>query len=87
MEREQAIKYMRDLLTLSVQKKGSDMFITKDFPPAIKLDGKVTPVSKTKLSGDNTKALAYAIMNDRQIKEYEATKECNFAIETCVPVE
>jgi len=80
MEREQAIKYMRDLLTLIIEKKGSDMFITRDFPPAIKIDGKVTPVSKTKLSGENTKALAYAIMNDRQIKEYEATKECNFAL-------
>ncbi len=80
MEREQAIKYMRDLLTLMVEKKGSDLFITRDFPPAIKIDGKVTPVSKTKLTQDNTKALAYAVMNDRQIKEYEATKECNFAI-------
>ncbi len=80
MEREQAIKYMRDLLTLIIEKKGSDMFITRDFPPAIKIDGKVTPVSKTKLTGENTKALAYAVMNDRQIKEYEATKECNFAI-------
>ncbi len=80
MEREQAIKYMRDLLTLMVERKASDMFITLDFPPAIKIDGKVTPVSKTKLSSDNTKALVYAIMNDRQIKEYEATKECNFVI-------
>jgi twitching motility protein PilU len=80
MEREQAIKYMRDLLTLMVEKKGSDLFITRDFPPAIKIDGKITPVSKTKLTQDNTKALAYAVMNDRQIKEYEATKECNFAI-------
>ena len=80
MERDQAIKYMRDLLTLMVEKKGSDLFVTRDFPPAIKIDGKVTPVSKTKLTSDNTKALAYAIMNDRQIKEYEATKECNFAI-------
>lgn len=80
MEREQAIKYMRDLLTLMIEKKASDMFITLDFPPAIKIDGKVTPVSKTKLSSENTKALAYAIMNDRQIKEFEATKECNFAI-------
>jgi twitching motility protein PilU len=80
MERDQAIKYMRDLLTLMVEKKGSDLFITRDFPPAIKIDGKVTPVSKTKLTHDNTKALAYAVMNDRQIKEYEATKECNFAI-------
>ncbi|MEM7466954.1 MAG: PilT/PilU family type 4a pilus ATPase [Pseudomonadota bacterium] len=80
MEREQAIKYMRDLLKLMVDKKGSDLFITVEFPPAIKIDGKVTPVSKTKLTSENTKALAYAIMNDRQLKEFEATKECNFAI-------
>ena len=80
MERDQAIKYMRDLLKLMVDKKGSDLFITVDFPPAIKIDGKVTPVSKTKLTAENTKALTYAIMNDRQLKEYEATKECNFAI-------
>jgi twitching motility protein PilU len=80
MEREQAIKYMRDLLTLMVEKRASDMFITLDFPPALKIDGKITPVSKTKLTAENTKALCYAVMNDRQIKEYEATKECNFAI-------
>ena len=80
MEREQAIKYMRDLLKLMVDKKGSDLFITVEFPPAIKIDGKVTPVSKTKLTSENTKALTYAIMNDRQLKDYEATKECNFAI-------
>ena len=80
MEREQAIKYMRDLLKLMVDKNGSDLFITVDFPPAIKIDGKVTPVSKTKLTAENSKALAYAIMNDRQLKEFEATKECNFAV-------
>ena len=80
MEREQAIKYMRDLLKLMVDKKGSDLFITVEFPPAIKIDGKVTPVSKTRLTAENTKALTYAIMNDRQVKEFEATRECNFAI-------
>ena len=80
MEREQAIKFMRDLLKLMVEKKGSDLFITEGFPPAIKVHGKVSPVSKTGLTGENTKALTYAIMNDKQLKEYEATKECNFAI-------
>ena len=80
MERDQAIKFMRDLLKLMVEKKGSDLFITVDFPPAIKVHGKITPVSKTKLTAENTKTLAYAIMNDKQLKEYEATKECNFAI-------
>jgi len=80
VEREQAIKFMRDLLKLMIEKEGSDLFITVGFPPAIKVHGKITPVSKTELTADNTKALAYAVMNDKQLKEYEATKECNFAV-------
>ncbi len=80
MEREQAIKFMRDLLKLLVEKVGSDLFITVGFPPAMKIHGKMTPVSKTALTPENTKALCYAVMNDKQLKEYEATKECNFAI-------
>lgn len=71
---------MRDLLKLLVEKGGSDLFITVGFPPAMKIHGKMTPVSKTELTPDNTKALCYAVMNDKQLKEYEATKECNFAI-------
>ncbi|NKB36346.1 MAG: PilT/PilU family type 4a pilus ATPase [Gammaproteobacteria bacterium] len=80
MEREQAVKFMQDLLKLMIEKKGSDLFITVGFPPAMKVQGKMTPVSKTALTAENTKAMAYAIMNDRQLKEYEATKECNFAV-------
>ena len=80
MEREQAIKFMRDLLKLMIEKGGSDLFITVGFPPAMKIHGKMTPISKTQLTPENTKALAYAVMNDKQLKEYEATKECNFAV-------
>ncbi len=80
MERDQAIKFMRDLLKLMVEKEGSDLFITVGFPPAIKVHGKISPVSKTELTPENTKSLAYAVMNDKQLKEYEATKECNFAV-------
>ncbi len=80
MERDQAIKFMLDLMKLMLQKNASDLFITVGFPPAMKIDGKVTPVSKQALTPDNAKALTYAVMNDRQLKEFEATKECNFAI-------
>ncbi len=80
MEREQAIKFMRDLLKLMSEKNASDLFITVGFPPAMKIHGKLTAVAKNELSAENTKALAYAIMNDKQLKEYEATKECNFAV-------
>ena len=80
MEREQATKFMSDLLRLMVSKKGSDLFITAEFPPAFKIDGKVTPVSNQAMTPQHTSELARAIMNDKQASEFEATKECNFAI-------
>jgi twitching motility protein PilU len=80
MERDQATKFMHDLLRLMLSKKGSDLFITADFPPAFKIDGKMTPVSNQPLTASHTVELARAIMNDKQAAEFEATKECNFAI-------
>src|SRR5512143_3947516 len=80
MERDQALRFMYDLLRLMVSKKGSDLFITAGFPPAIKIDGKITPQSNQMLTPQHTSELARAIMNDRQAAEFEATKECNFAI-------
>src|SRR6478672_9088702 len=80
MERDQATKFINDLLKLMVSRNGSDLFITGDFPPAIKVDGKVTKVSPQPLTGQHTMALARSIMNDKQASEFERTKECNFAI-------
>ncbi|APW47960.1 PilT/PilU family type 4a pilus ATPase [Rhodoferax antarcticus] len=80
MERDQATSFITDLLKLMVGRGGSDLFLTAELPPAIKVDGKVTKVSPQPLNGTHTIALARAIMNDRQIAEFERTKECNFAI-------
>jgi twitching motility protein PilU len=80
MERDQATKFIYDLLRLMVSKKASDLFITVGFPPAIKLDGKMTPVSQQPLSAQHTAELVRSVMNDRQAAEFEATKECQFAI-------
>jgi len=80
MERDQATKFIYDLLRLMASKKASDLFITAGFPPAIKLDGRVTPVSQQPLSGQHTVELVRSVMNDRQAAEFEATKECQFAI-------
>ncbi|MDB5758660.1 MAG: pilU1 [Burkholderia sp.] len=80
MEREQATRFMHDLLKLMISKNGSDLFITTDFPPAFKIDGKMTPVSNQPLTPGHTLELARAIMNDKQAAEFEASKECNFAI-------
>ena len=80
MDKDIAIKLVRDLLSLMIKKRGSDLFITAGFPPAIKVDGQITPASKKELNRDDTKALVYSMMNDRNLKEYEEQKECNFAI-------
>ena len=80
MERDQASKFINDLLKLMVSRNGSDLFITGEFPPAMKVDGKVTKVSPQPLSATHTLALARAVMNDKQVSEFERTKECNFAI-------
>src|SRR5947207_4523854 len=80
MERETATKFVHELLDLLVKQKGSDLFITAGFPPAVKLDGKITPVSKTALSPQHTIEIVRSVMNDKQAAQFEATKECNFAI-------
>jgi twitching motility protein PilU len=80
MTNEQAISYMHNLLRGMLDKKASDLFISADFPPAMKIDGKMTPVTQQKLSGEHTKAFAEALMNERQRKEFAEEKECNFAI-------
>jgi len=80
MERDQAVKFMHDLLRAMVAKKASDLFITAAFPPAIKIDGKMTPVANQALTPQHTAELTRSMMNDKQAQEFEATKECNFAI-------
>ncbi|HEY5633231.1 MAG TPA: PilT/PilU family type 4a pilus ATPase [Burkholderiaceae bacterium] len=80
MEREQASKFLHDLLRLMVSRNGSDLFLTAEFPPAFKIDGKVGAVSGTPLTAQHTIELARALMNDRQAAEFEAHKEVNFAI-------
>src|ERR1700704_4579448 len=80
MERDQAVKFIHELLRAMVAKKASDLFISAGFPPAFKVDGKMTPVSNQSLTPQHTQELARSLMNDKQAQEFERTKECNFAI-------
>ncbi len=80
MEREQAVRLTQNLLKKMVEKEGSDLFITCGFPPAIKVDGSVHKATDTPLTADQSAMMVRSIMNDKQVKEFDATKECNFAI-------
>lgn len=80
MDREHAAKAIRQMLALMRQRGGSDLFLTAGFPPAIKLDGRVVPLSNQPLASDASAVMVRALMNDRQVREFEATNESNFAI-------
>ena len=80
MAPEIALKNMHDLLRAMLSKKASDLFISDDFPPAMKINGKMTPIGAQKLTGVHTRAFAYSIMSEAQRAEFEREQECNFAI-------
>jgi len=80
MERDQATRLMQGLLKKMVSLNASDLFITAGFPPAIKVDGSIRPVAEDALTPDQSAVIVRSIMNDKQAREFDATKECNFAI-------
>ena len=80
MEREQAVRLTQNLLRKMIERNGSDLFLTRGFPPAIKVDGTIHKATDTALTEDQAAMMVRSIMNDKQIKEFDATKECNFAI-------
>lgn len=79
-DRAQTEKFVNDLLKLMITRKASDLFITAGFPPAMKIDGKLTPVSSQTLNTQQTAEIARTVMNDKQAQEFKETLECNFAI-------
>jgi twitching motility protein PilU len=80
MERDQATKLIQGLLKKMVDKNGSDLFITAGFPPAIKIDGEIHRAAEQPLTNDESAVIVRSIMNDRQAREFDTSKECNFAI-------
>ena len=68
------------LLQLMINKNGSDLFITADVAPSMKINGKILPVGKTPLTAEQTMRLVKGVMTPSQQKEFDKTNECQFAI-------
>jgi twitching motility protein PilU len=80
MEQAQAHIFITDLLRLMKSRNGSDLLLSEDFPPAMKVDGRLMKLSSHALTEQHTIELARALMNDRQRADFERCKEANFAI-------
>jgi twitching motility protein PilU len=76
---EQAKGYMIKLLTAMTRAGGSDLFVSKDFPPSMKSQGTMQPLATQKLTAENTRELANSIMNEWQREEFAKELECNFS--------
>lgn len=68
------------LLKVMVERDASDLFITAGARPTIKADGTLKPLTKDPLKPSQARALVYSTMNDKQLAEFESTRECNFAL-------
>ncbi len=77
---QQAYEYIIKLLTAMSKAGGSDLFISSDFPPSMKAQGEMQPMTSQKLTGEITRQLAHALMNETQRAEFAKEMECNFAI-------
>jgi twitching motility protein PilU len=80
LSEEQAKSYMLKLLGAMTRAGGSDLFVSKDFPPSMKIQGKMQPLATQKLTAEVTRELAYAIMSERQRAEFAKELECNFSM-------
>jgi len=67
-------------LKLLVDKQGSDLFFTVGAPVKVKIEGQINSVGKTVLTGELTRAAAYGLMSEAQIKAFEETWESDFAV-------
>ena len=77
---EQSRVYIHNLLTQMSNAGGSDLFIAHDYPPSMKAHGEMQTLSSKKLSGEVTRKLAHAMMNELQREEFAKEMECNFAV-------
>ncbi len=69
-----------ELIHLMVKKKASDLFITAGAAPSLKLDGKIKPLAKKKLTDKLSREMVLSVMTPAQRGEFSRTNECNFAI-------
>jgi twitching motility protein PilU len=80
MDRDNAMGFVQQLLMKMLAIGSSDLFITTDAPPSVKVDGQMQPLVSKVLNELTARMLVRSIMNDHQLRQFEEHMECNFAI-------
>ncbi|WP_020559109.1 PilT/PilU family type 4a pilus ATPase [Thiofilum flexile] len=80
MDRDSALSYVHRLLNAMLEKKGSDLYITADAAPSIKINNEIAALTSQVLNDSNAAMLVRSVMNDRQLQQFEETLEGNFSL-------
>tara|TARA_R110002072_G_scaffold4663_7_gene32601 strand:+ start:52776 stop:53909 length:1134 start_codon:yes stop_codon:yes gene_type:complete len=70
----------KELLRTMVEREASDLFLTAEAPPSIKVFGHLVPLGSTDLSADVVSAVAHQIMSEEQSHDFDKDPEMNLAI-------
>jgi twitching motility protein PilT len=68
-----------ELLKTMVERDGSDLHISTDTPPQIRVHGHLERLLMTELSPADSKQLVYSVLTDQQKKRFEETQELDFS--------
>ncbi len=80
MDRDAAVSYVHKLLHSMLERRGSDLYITAEAAPSVKVDSELVPLTNQTLNESNARLLVRSIMNDRQLRMFEEQMESNFSI-------
>src|SRR6476660_4628066 len=68
-----------ELLKMTVDMQGSDLHLTTNTPPQVRVHGKLQRLEMPDLTATDTKSLAYSVMTDAQKKRFEESLELDFS--------
>ncbi len=71
---------LRDLLLLTIQKRASDLHLTYDTPPILRIDGQLVLTKEDPLSREQLKKMIYGILTDHQKEKFERDYELDFSL-------
>ena len=71
---------LRDLLQLAVSKRASDLHLTVNSPPVLRIDGVLVLVEERPLTGDELKKMIYGSLSDFQKEKFEKDRELDFSL-------
>jgi twitching motility protein PilT len=71
---------LRDLLMHTIDQKASDLHLTENMPPLVRINGDITTTDYPKMTRDDTKQLIYSVLSNEQKEKFEQDWELDLSL-------